>query len=52
MELIKDVDEELKSAQAHLINLQTVGYDLCVIVDMQEEKYKKYKNKICKIVWC
>ena len=46
---ICDVDNELKSAEKELIKLETIGYDISLIIDMQDFLYNKYKKKIQKI---
>lgn len=43
---IKDVDQELSEAQQELLNLEATGYDIVLIVDWQDNLYKKYKKKI------
>lgn len=45
-ELIKDVSEELKNAHKQFINLDSIGYDISLIVDEQETIYQKYLNKM------
>lgn len=44
--LIQDVSEELKIAHEAQIDLDSIGYDISLIVDEQSALYKKYKNKI------
>jgi len=46
MELIQDVSKELEIAHKKQINLETIGYDISLIVDEQEKLYKKYQSKI------
>ena len=43
---IQDVDEELSWAQKQQLNLESIGYNLDVIVDWQDDIRKKYKKKI------
>lgn len=45
-ELIDDVSTELRHAEKKFIYLETIGYDIVLIVDHQEELYKKYKKKL------
>ena len=45
-ELINDVSAELRHAEKKFIYLETIGYDIVLIVDHQEELYKKYKKKL------
>ena len=40
------VDEELKHAEKKLIKLETLGYDISAIVNMQESMYKKFNKKL------
>ena len=47
---IKDVDEELKSAIKKFINLQTINYDINMIIEEQTEIHDKYKEKIKNIL--
>lgn len=49
-EMIKEVSEELKLAQEKQINLDSIGYDISLIVDEQSDLYDKYKEKI-KSIW-
>ena len=46
---ICDVDKELKQAEKELIKLETIGYDISLIIDMQDSLYDKYNKKIKKI---
>lgn len=41
---ICDVDDELKHAEKKMIKLETLGYDIGVIIGMQKSMYKKYKT--------
>jgi len=41
--LICDVDEELTWAEKKWIKLETVGYDIQLIVEWSNELHKKYK---------
>ena len=43
---IQDVDEELSAAQKEQLNLESIGYNLDVIIDWQDDIKKKYKKKI------
>ena len=43
---IQDVDQELSQAQKEQLNLESIGYNLDVIVDWQDDIRKKYKKKI------
>ena len=43
---IQDVDEELSIAQKEQLNLESIGYNLDVIIDWQDDIRKKYKKKI------
>lgn len=45
-DVLKEVEQELIAAQAVLIDLETISYDLSLIVDNQEKLYKKYCKKI------
>lgn len=46
MELVEDVDEELKEAENLQLNLAAVNYDMTVIIPEQEKIYKKkYKEE-------
>lgn len=45
-ELIKDVSNELSIAHQKQIDLDSIGYDISLIVDEQDDLYKKYKKKI------
>ena len=44
--LIIDVTEELKHAEAQLIRMESIGYDLSEITSWQNQLKKKYKKKI------
>lgn len=46
---IKDVSQELNIAQQAQINLDSIGYDISLIVDRQDILYKKYQKKMKKI---
>ena len=46
---IKDVSNELATAQSKLINLETSSYDIVYIIDEQPELYEKYSKKIKEI---
>lgn len=46
---IEEVGEELLEAQKLLINLDTIGYDISLIVDNQDAIYNKYHKKIKKL---
>lgn len=46
---ICDVDKELKQAEKELIKLETIGYDISLIIDMQDSLYNKYNKKIKEI---
>ena len=43
---IRDVSEELAGAEKKWLKLETIGYDIGLIMDEQESLYKKYSNKI------
>jgi hypothetical protein len=43
---ITDVDKELSAAAQKELELKAIDYDICLIIDKQEEKYKKYKHKL------
>ena len=47
-ELVCDVNEELKDAQQLALENKAIDYDICVIMDKQDDLYKKYKHKIKK----
>lgn len=48
MDIIKDVDKELKKAQRHHLTLVALNYDMDSIIDMQDKYHKKYKKKMKK----
>ena len=48
-ELITDVSNELKDAHNQFINLDSIGYDISLIIDKQDELYKEYHDKINKL---
>lgn len=43
--LVKDVSEELSSAQKSLLDLEAIGFNLDVIIDWQDTIKKKYKKR-------
>lgn len=43
---ILDVDKELRHAQKKLIHLESINYDLTIIIPEQDDLYKKYKKKL------
>ena len=45
-EYLCDVSDELKGAEKKLLQLETIGYDIGLIMDEQESLYKKYSKKI------
>lgn len=49
---ICDVDEELAQAIQKELELKVIDYDITLIIDKQEEKYKKYKKKLKEINLC
>ena len=49
-EMIKEVRDELKLAREKQINLDSIGYDISLIVDEQSALYDKYEEKI-KSIW-
>lgn len=46
---LKKVSEELKRAQEKIINLESTGYDIALIIGEQKELYHKYKCKMTRI---
>lgn len=46
---LKNVSEELKRAQEKIINLESTGYDIALIIGEQKELYHKYKCKMTHI---
>lgn len=48
-EVLCDVCEELKNAEKKWLKLETIGYDIGLIMDEQEALYNKYCNKIKKL---
>ena len=46
MYFIKDVSKELVNAQEIYIDLESMGYDIVYIIDIQPDLYKQYCNKI------
>lgn len=44
-----DVDDELKQAEKEWLKLETIGYDITLIIDWQDSLYDKYNKKIKKI---
>ena len=48
-EYIEDVSEELMKAKEKMIELVSTDYDIVMIMDRQDEIYKKYKRKIKEI---
>lgn len=49
---IKDVDEELATAYQKHLELKAIDFDINVIMEKQEEKYRKYKKKLKEINLC
>ena len=49
---ICDVDKELAKACQKKLELEAIDYDATLIMDKQEEKYKKYKKKLKEIDLC
>ena len=49
---ICDVSEELAKAIQKELELKAIDFDIDVIMDKQEEKYKKYKKKLKEIDLC
>ena len=47
---LEDVGKELKGAQKKLLDLNSSGYDLSIILEEQDSLHKKYKKKIRG--WC
>lgn len=45
-ELIVDVSEELKDAEQLTLENQVIDYDICVIMDKQDELFKRFKKRI------
>ena len=43
---IADVDDELVHAEKKLIKLETIGYDIGIIIGWQQPMYKKYKKEM------
>ena len=43
--LIKDVSEELMTAEKYQLNKNATGYDLTSIIEEQKPMHKKYKTK-------
>lgn len=46
LEMVQEVSEELAAANACQIDLESIGYDLVYIIDIQNNLYKKYSDKI------
>ena len=49
---IVDVDKELADAEQKLLNLKAIDYNISDIMNVQEEKYQKYKKKLKEIKLC
>ena len=43
---IQDVSKELRCAEEEFLNLKATNYDIVMIVEKQEQDYKKYKRKL------
>ncbi len=43
---ILDVTKELRQAEKHLIELESINYDMTKIIEWQEKMEKKYKKKL------
>ncbi len=50
LQMVRDVEEELKHAESKHITLESVGYDLISIITRQDNLYEKYKCKIKGII--
>lgn len=44
--IIKEVEEELQTAEKYQLNKMAVNYDISVIIDEQKPYHKKYKKKM------
>lgn len=42
---IKDVDEELSYAESEMLLLESTGYDMSYVADVQNDLFKKYSKK-------
>ena len=49
MKYIKDVDDELATAEQELIEKKAINFNISDIIVEQHEKYKKYKHKLKEI---
>ena len=49
IDFLVEVDEELADAEKEFIKLESIGYDINLIIDMQDSLYDKYNKKIKKI---
>ena len=47
--MVEEVSEELAAAKACHINLESIGYDMVYIIDIQKDVYEEYNEKIKKI---
>lgn len=43
---IRDVSKELHHAEKSLLNLESINYDMSLIIDWQHHLYNKYKKKL------
>lgn len=46
LKMIREVSDELKNARKKQIDLDSIGYDISLIIDEQECLYKKYQKRI------
>lgn len=46
---IKDVMNEIKQAEKTYLNLESINYDINVIIEEQDKKYEHYKNKMLQL---
>ena len=44
-ELLKDVDEELKTLERLYLELEACNYDVMYVLSIQDRLHKKYKKK-------
>lgn len=47
--LLNEVNEEISKLREQQINLESSGYDIIFILEIQQQLYKKYKHKIKKL---
>lgn len=50
-DLIKKVDMEIKKAERKILDLESVGYDMVMIVESQHKIHEKYRRKLKKMMF-